>query len=117
MRTLSQAAGRLGLSPDTLRRQVQRGRLWATLVGKTYVTTEPELARYRAASLGRRGRPAGMAQGFEALAFKAHLTGGEPPCPTCEPYRDRLFSSRDLQAPDLPIAGCTKPSGCTCAYK
>jgi hypothetical protein len=117
MRTLYQAAEGLGLSPDTLRRQVQRGRLWATLVGKTYVTTDPELARYRAASLGRPGRPAGMAQGFEALAFKAHLTGDQPPCEACSSFRDRLFSSQDLSAPDLPIAGCSKPSGCSCRYE
>jgi len=55
--TLSEAADRLGLAASTLRHQVQAGRLGATLVGKTYVITEGELARYRATSLGKPGRP------------------------------------------------------------
>jgi excisionase family DNA binding protein len=55
--TLSEAAARLGLAASTLRHQVQAGRLGATLVGKTYVITEGELARYRAEHLGKIGRP------------------------------------------------------------
>ena len=56
MLTLSEAADELGLAASTLRHQVQAGRLRARLVGKTYVITERELARYRAESLGRPGR-------------------------------------------------------------
>jgi len=54
--TLTEAADRLGLAASTLRHQVQAGRLRARLIGKTYVVTERELARYRAESLGRPGR-------------------------------------------------------------
>ena len=57
MLTLTEAADRLGLAASTLRHQVQAGRLVATLVGKTYVITERELARYRAEHLGKPGRP------------------------------------------------------------
>ena len=57
MLTLTEAADRLGLAASTLRHQVQAGRLRATLVGKTYVITEGELARYRAEHLGKPGRP------------------------------------------------------------
>lgn len=56
--TLAEAAVRLGLSPDTLRWQVRKGKLRATLVGKTYTVTEREVERYRAESLGKAGRPA-----------------------------------------------------------
>lgn len=54
MLTLTQAAARLGLAASTLRVQVHRRKLRARLIGKTYVVTEREIARYRAASLGRR---------------------------------------------------------------
>ena len=57
MLTLAEAADELGLAASTLRHQVQAGRLRATLVGKTYVITEGELARYRAEHLGKPGRP------------------------------------------------------------
>lgn len=57
MLTLSQAAGRLGLSSSSLRNQVYRGRLRAKLIGKTYVISERELERYRRESLGQPGRP------------------------------------------------------------
>ena len=53
MRTLSEAAERLGVSAATLRHQVQKGRLAARLIGKTYVVTEREIERYRATSLGK----------------------------------------------------------------
>jgi len=55
--TLTEAADQLGLAASTLRHQVQAGRLRARLVGKTYVITEGELARYRAEHLGKPGRP------------------------------------------------------------
>lgn len=47
MLTLTEAAGELGLAASTLRHQVQAGRLRARLVGKTYVVSEREVARYR----------------------------------------------------------------------
>jgi hypothetical protein len=55
--TLAEAGALLGLSGDTLRVQVHRGRFRARLIGKTYVTTRAEVERYRAESLGRAGRP------------------------------------------------------------
>jgi Helix-turn-helix domain len=55
--TLAEAAARLGLAASTLRHQAQAGRLHARLIGKTYVVSEREIARYRATSLGRPGRP------------------------------------------------------------
>ena len=54
MLTLAEAAVRLGLSPSTLRVQVNRGKLKARLVGKTYTVTDGEIERYRRESLGRR---------------------------------------------------------------
>jgi excisionase family DNA binding protein len=57
--TLAEAGDRLGLSASTLRQQVHKGRLRATLVGKTWTVTEREVERYRAESLGRVGRPKG----------------------------------------------------------
>lgn len=57
MLTLTEAADRLGLAASTLRHQVQAGRLWARLIGKTYVVTEREVERYRREHLGKPGRP------------------------------------------------------------
>jgi len=57
MLTLTEAAVELGISAATLRHQVQGGRLAARLFGKTYVITTAEMERYRATSLGKRGRP------------------------------------------------------------
>ena len=54
--TLAEAGDRLSLSASTLRTQVRRGRLRATMVGKTWTVTEREFERYRAESLGRPGR-------------------------------------------------------------
>ena len=56
MLTFTEAAARLGIAASTLRHQVQVGRLRARLIGKTYVITERELARYRVESLGQPGR-------------------------------------------------------------
>lgn len=53
--TLRQAAGRLGMSADTLRLQVRNGKLDATLAGKTYLVTASEMERYRRAHRGRYG--------------------------------------------------------------
>jgi excisionase family DNA binding protein len=52
---LAQAAKELGVSVETLRRQIQRGRFHATLVGTSYVTTRIEVERYRRDPLGRAG--------------------------------------------------------------
>ena len=57
MLTLAEAAARLGLAQSTLRNQVKAGRLKARLVGKTWTVSEREVERYRAASLGKQGRP------------------------------------------------------------
>jgi len=48
MMTLSEAAERLGLSPDTLRRQAQAGRLRARKLGTLWIVSEREVERYRA---------------------------------------------------------------------
>lgn len=57
MLTLAQAALRLGVSPNTLRNQINNGRLRGRLVGKTWTVSEREVERYRAESLGKVGRP------------------------------------------------------------
>lgn len=56
--TLAEAGIRLGLSASTLRNQVKRGKLRATLIGKTWTVTEREVERYRAEHRGRVGRHA-----------------------------------------------------------
>lgn len=53
--TLAQAAAVLGLSPSTLRTQVQRGRLAAQLAGKTYLVQRSEVERYQREQAGRPG--------------------------------------------------------------
>jgi excisionase family DNA binding protein len=68
--TLAEAAGELGLAADTLRTQVQRGRLAARMFGKTYVTTRGEVERYRRESLGQAGRPA-------PISPRGHRKGSE----------------------------------------
>lgn len=55
--SLATAAELLGLSPDTLKRQAQNSRIDARLVGKTWITTRQEVARYAAEQRGRVGRP------------------------------------------------------------
>ena len=55
--SLAQAADRLGIAPVTLRVAVGRGRFHARKIGKTWVTTDAEVDRYRREHLGRRGRP------------------------------------------------------------
>lgn len=58
LKTLAQAGAELGLAPDTLRRQVHKGKIRATLAGKTWLVSDAEIARYRRESLGRVGRTA-----------------------------------------------------------
>jgi hypothetical protein len=57
IRSLEEAGAELGVSAETLRTQVRRGRLRARLVGKTWITTRDEVERYRRENLGNVGRP------------------------------------------------------------
>jgi excisionase family DNA binding protein len=61
MLTLAEAGERLGVAGTTLRNQVRRGSLEATLVGKTYLVAPDEIERYRADHLGQQhgGYPKG----------------------------------------------------------
>lgn len=52
--TLSQAAELLGLSPGTLRVQVERGALRARKLGTFWTVTPAEVERYRQDHLGQR---------------------------------------------------------------
>jgi hypothetical protein len=52
--TLNEAAVVLGLSPETLRVQINRGKLRAKKVGPVWTVTPHEIERYRRESLGRR---------------------------------------------------------------
>jgi hypothetical protein len=52
--TLNEAAATLGLSPDTLRVQVNKGQLKAKKVGPVWTVTPGEVERYRRESLGKR---------------------------------------------------------------
>ena len=45
--TLNEAAASLGITPDTLRQQIGRGRLKATKVGTVWTVTPREVERYR----------------------------------------------------------------------
>lgn len=54
--TLNEAAAALGLSAETLRVQVNRGKLRAKKVGPVWTVTPGEVERYRRESLGRKGR-------------------------------------------------------------
>jgi excisionase family DNA binding protein len=56
--TLKEAATRLGITADTLRAQIRRGRLRATKLGRDWLVEVAEVARYERVSLGRAGRPA-----------------------------------------------------------
>jgi lambda repressor-like predicted transcriptional regulator len=53
--TLAEAGRRIGLSPSTLRNQVKRGVLPATLIGKTYVVRPHDLERYERENKGKLG--------------------------------------------------------------
>jgi hypothetical protein len=57
--SLAEAGADLGLSPSTLKNQVAKGVLRARCVGKTWITTRDEVARYRRDHLGQVGRPEG----------------------------------------------------------
>ena len=46
MLTLAEAAERLGLHPDVLRRQIHRGKLKAKKMGRDWFVSEREVERY-----------------------------------------------------------------------
>lgn len=52
--TLTEAASRLGLTPDTLRQQIHAGHLKARKIGRDWWVTDSEVNRYRRVSLGTR---------------------------------------------------------------
>jgi len=54
--TVTEVAIALGLSPATVRRQIQNGRLAARKSGRDWNVPEEEVRRYRAVSRGRPGR-------------------------------------------------------------
>ncbi len=55
--TLQEAGAKLGVSPLTLRRQAQVGRLHAVKRGRDWMTTTVAVEAYRVEHLGRVGRP------------------------------------------------------------
>jgi excisionase family DNA binding protein len=55
--TLAQAAESLGITHDTLRRQVRLGVLAAVKLGPVWTVSEESIERYRTERLGRIGRP------------------------------------------------------------
>lgn len=52
--TTNEAATLLGLSPKTVRRQIENGAITATKRGRDWWVTPAEVERYRADSLGTR---------------------------------------------------------------
>jgi hypothetical protein len=52
---MTDAAGLLGLAQDSLRQQAEDGILRAVKIGRTWVTTEREVERYRREHLGKVG--------------------------------------------------------------
>ena len=54
--TTKEAAALLGLSPATVRRQVENGAITARKVGRDWTITPREVKRYRITSLGKPGR-------------------------------------------------------------
>ena len=52
--TTTEAAALLGLSPDTVRRQIENGAIKARKVGRDWHVTPSEVERYRRVSLGKR---------------------------------------------------------------
>ena len=56
-RTLTDAARVLGLAPVTLRLQIRNGKLTATKVGRDWIVTDREIARYAREHRKRCGVP------------------------------------------------------------
>ena len=77
--TLTEAAAALGLrSARTLRQQVLRGRLDATLYGHTYLVAPDEVERYRKEHRGRIGRPRGTKDRQPRAPRSRHGPGDRP---------------------------------------
>lgn len=55
--TLKQAAKELGITSDTLRAQIRKGRLAGAKLGRDWLVDRLEVDRYEQISLGRPGRP------------------------------------------------------------
>ena len=53
--TLKEAGAKLGLKPDSLRVQIGRGKMRARKLGRDFVVTPAEVARYEREFLGRHG--------------------------------------------------------------
>ena len=71
--TLRSAAARLGITADTLRAQIQRGRLTATKLGRDWLVDDGEVERYRRMSLRAYRRNA------KGLEKATNHSGGAPP--------------------------------------
>jgi excisionase family DNA binding protein len=63
--SLAEAADLLGIKPATLRAAIDRRRFTARKVGNTWVTTRPEVERYRSQNSGAVGRPKGHSKWSE----------------------------------------------------
>jgi len=68
--TLRQAATQLGITADTLRAQIKKGRLRATRPGRDWLVEAAEVGRYQRISLGRPGRPPQVAGTLEPRGHK-----------------------------------------------
>lgn len=55
--SIAEAAQRLGMSVDGLRKAATRGTLHVTWIGHQRVVEAAEVERYRLEHMGRRGRP------------------------------------------------------------
>lgn len=95
--TTAEAAASLGLTPHTVRVQINNGKLRAKKVGRDYNIAPSEVERYRAASLGKR-----------APSISADL------CPECGlPHPGRHFSAIQtgivVDAPRPSVSFCPAP--------
>jgi excisionase family DNA binding protein len=57
MITLSEAAGRIGVTADALRQAIRRGTLSAQKVGPLYLVATTEVDAYKQRTGGTKGRP------------------------------------------------------------
>ena len=75
-----------------------------------FVRTRPKSPDYAERTLAgyRLGiKAGGSIQGVRILI-------GDDSCPQCRMYAERIFAPDD--APKLPVAECSYPKGCRCAY-
>lgn len=79
--TLADAGEALGVSPSTLRVQIKRGRLAAIKIGKTWVVSPEELARYGGDHLRKpapaRRRPVESDRSLAAALIRSSAKLGE----------------------------------------